>query len=67
MEAKVKAAFAFLDTMPLNKRFPVTSDEQRETIKRWMRCQQEYDGGVSFNADFTEVYKCEMPTKKQEK
>jgi hypothetical protein len=61
MEAKVKAAFDWLDTMPLNKRFPVESDEQRETIKQWMRLQPEFDGGISFNADFTQIYKSEMP------
>jgi hypothetical protein len=60
METKVMSAFNWLDTMPYDKHYPVTK-EQAEVVKKWMRLQPEFDGGISFNADFTQIYKSEMP------
>lgn len=55
----------FLDKMPYEKRYNV-KPEQVEEVKQWMR-EREFDGGVSFNADFTQIYKCEILPEKTKK
>lgn len=47
------------DLPPDGKRWKVRP-ELIEPIKKWMRSKP-LDGGVSFNEDFTEIYKFEIP------
>ena len=54
--------FAFLDTMQLNKRFRI-KPEHKELIFEWMN-GKDYDGGISFSSDWSEIYKCEIPKEK---
>jgi len=55
--------FAFLDSMILNKRYRI-KPEHKEIIFEWMK-GKDYDGGISFSADWSEIYKCEMPEEKK--
>ena len=63
MEAKVAAAMRWLDTMPTGKRLPVT-EWQAGVVRTWIQRQPEIggeiDGGMNFNATFTEIYKMEI-------
>jgi len=45
--------------MPIGPRYKV-SPRQAELVKEWMRKQPKYDGGVSFSADFAEIYKSDI-------
>lgn len=54
--------FAFLDTMPINKRYQINPGH-KELIFEWMD-GKEYDGGISFSSDWSEIYKCEIPKEK---
>ena len=54
--------FTFLDTMQLNKRYQI-KPEHIPVIEQWMN-GKDYDGGISFSSDWSEIYKCEMPKEK---
>ena len=53
----------WLDTMPTGKRLPVT-EWQAGVVRTWIQRQPEIggeiDGGMNFNATFTEIYKMEI-------
>lgn len=54
-----KRVHTFLDTMPYDKRYSV-KQEQIEIIKSYMRAN-DWQGGLSFSADYKTIYKTRIP------
>ena len=53
----------WLERMPYDRTYTVKT-EQIEPIKNWMDTKL-FQGGVSFNHDFTKIYRYEIPEPKK--
>lgn len=58
-DPKYQQAMKWFDTMPMDKRYTIDS-RQLALAKLWA-WDKDYDGGLHFNSDFTQIYKTQVP------